>query len=61
MYVCSFIIAPPRLFPLACVGVANKQGFKSPLSQQARSVEDGYGMYQYYLKVKEGRKEWGYG
>ena len=27
------------------------QGFKSPLSNQARSVEDGYGMYQYYLKV----------
>lgn len=28
------------------------QGFKSPLSNQARNVEDGYGMYQYYLKVR---------
>lgn len=26
-------------------------GFKSPLSNQVRSVADGYGMYQYYLKV----------
>jgi hypothetical protein len=28
------------------------QGFKSPLSNQARLVEDGYGMYQYYIKVR---------
>jgi hypothetical protein len=27
------------------------QGFKSPLRQQVRVVEDGYGMYQYYIKV----------
>ncbi|EWM28250.1 endoplasmic reticulum-golgi intermediate compartment protein 3 [Nannochloropsis gaditana] len=26
-------------------------GFRSPLSNQKRSVADGYGMYQYYLKV----------
>ncbi len=27
-------------------------GFASPLSNQVRSVADGYGMYQYYLKVR---------
>eukprot|EP00952_Eustigmatos_sp_NYUAD-ZCMA_P003033 13213-Eustigmatos_ZCMA.PRE.1 len=28
-----------------------RQGFKSPLNNEKRVVEDGYGMYQYYLKV----------
>lgn len=37
------------MWAVVCLVVV--QGFKSPLSNQKRNVEDGYGMYQYYLKV----------